>query len=941
MITVRNCRAASRVLAVLMATAAFPALANTVTGLVLDDSGTRPMTGAEVRISGSDRVTQVDGEGRFRFTGIAAGNYNVTVSFAGAQAQTQDVSVVDGGVRELSFAMAPEGAAGSMILVMGQQATLLSAISRQRGSDTVTTVLTRDSIGQFPDQNVAESLRRAPGINVLNDQGEGRFVSVRGLAPGLNSSSINGNRVLSTGGDERDVALDVVPNELIESIEIKKSLTPDMDGDTIGGSIDIQTTSAFDRKKGFIGLVAEGGYNELADQWSPKFSGNFSQPITENFGIAGGASWNRRRFATDNIEADGWVTTDDGVEFAEDLEYRDYDVQRNRWGGNLSIDWRPSTSTTLYLRGLYSKFDDTELRRRLVFGFNEEPASAAGTAVTFDSADGRIQVRRDLKDRREVQSIATVSFGGKTETGPWTITYDVARSYADQQENGSIDPIRFQRRFQTPGALGVAVDYEDLQRPTYNITQGNAGFLNPAGYGLTLFERTTREDAKDKEWSFRTDVAREFALAGGDFELKSGVKVRLRDKRQNFIIDLFRGVNGGLNLGNVLGTQTYSLADLGPLPDLALVRAFAARTPDAQFDRDDLESEFVAASESFRAKEDIYAGYVQGRLDTGALRVIAGVRVEHTSQNLTGSRTDIVEEGGTRNGVVLDDDTLFIAPVNFERSYTNVLPSLNVRADLAKNVVARFGAFRSLSRPSFGQLAPRFTLSENEDGEREGTFGNPDLRPYKAWNMDATLEYYFSNQSVVQGGLFYKTIDDFIVTSRQLNGTFAGIDFTEADIPVNGDKAEIFGAEFSYSQAFTMLPAPFDGLVTNINYTYTNARGDVLGRRIPLPQASKHTANFVLGYEKGPISLRAAASYRDLFLDELGDEAEFDRYVRPLFQIDVSAKYRITKAFQLFFEVVNLNNADFTAYNNGPTRRRLLQFETYQRTFKGGMRANF
>jgi outer membrane receptor protein involved in Fe transport len=138
-----------------------------------------------------------------------------------------------------------------------------------------------------------------------------------------------------------------------------------------------------------------------------------------------------------------------------------------------------------------------------------------------------------------------------------------------------------------------------------------------------------------------------------------------------------------------------------------------------------------------------------------------------------------------------------------------------------------------------------------------------------------------------------------------------------------------------------MLPAPFDGLLANINYTYTNARGDVLGRRIPLPSASKHTANFVLGYEKGPVSLRAAASYRDQFLDELGEGPDQDRYVRPLFQVDVTAKYRITDNFQLFFNVVNLNNATFTAYQNGPSQRRLLQFETYQRTFKFGATANF
>ena len=163
------------------------------------------------------------------------------------------------------------------------------------------------------------------------------------------------------------MALDVIPSELIESIEIKKSLTPDMDGDTIGGSIEINTTSAFDRKKGFVSLSAEGSYNKLSDEWSPKFGGDFSTRITDDFGISGGFSWNRRKFSTDNIEAAGWQTSAKGVDYADTVEYRDYDVQRVRWGGNLSFDFRPSDTTTLYLRGLYSKFDDTELRTRLVF----------------------------------------------------------------------------------------------------------------------------------------------------------------------------------------------------------------------------------------------------------------------------------------------------------------------------------------------------------------------------------------------------------------------------------------------------------------------------------------------------------------------------------------------------------------------------------------------
>src|SRR3546814_264364 len=127
----------------------------------------------------------------------------------------------------------------------------------------------------------------------------------------------------------RSVALDVIPSELIESIEIKKSLTPDMDADTIGASIEINTTSAFDRKKPFVSVTAEGSYNDLTEKLSPKGSVDFATRLGEDFGVAGGISYYRRKFATDNIEAEGWKE-EDGVPFFEKLEYRDYDVTRER-----------------------------------------------------------------------------------------------------------------------------------------------------------------------------------------------------------------------------------------------------------------------------------------------------------------------------------------------------------------------------------------------------------------------------------------------------------------------------------------------------------------------------------------------------------------------------------------------------------------------------------
>lgn len=940
----RLSRSTARAAALLFASTALgqAAFASTLVGTVLDSSGARPLQGAEVRIGALGRVTTADTAGRYRFTDLPAGTHEVTARFAGAGVQTQTVTVAADGTQQINFALAPEGTDIDTILVIGQQANLLNNIQRQRQSDTIVTVLSKDAIGQFPDQNVAEALRRAPGINVLNDQGEGRFVAVRGLDPNLNSTSINGARVPATGGDDRAVAMDVIPSELVESIEIKKSLTPDMDGDTIGASIEVHTTSAFDREKGFISLSAEGGFNKLSDEWSPKFGGSFATRLTEDFGVSGGFSWNKRKFSTDNIEVADWKEGEDGgPDFAETIEYRDYDVERTRWGGNLSLDWRPADSTTLYLRGLYSKFDDSELRTRLIFKPDGDPSSGSADGFGFDTDDSEMEVRRDLKDRREWQTTTSIVAGGRTEVREWTLDYMASWSRAEQREDGSIDPIRFSQEFDEENPLGVNFDFSDWQRPGYSITKGGAGFVDASEYGFDVLEYTADETARDTEWAFKTDIARSFALANGDLEVKWGGKARLREKSANFIYEVYDGYDGDFSLADVVGEPSYGLADVSPVPSRQKVRDFLKANAD-NLELNQLDTDFASNAENYDAKEDVLATYLQGRFQNDTIRLIGGVRVEHTSVNMRGNRVDLVEEGGVWNGEVLDEDTLFITPVLVRESYTDWLPSVNLRANLNPDIVARAGIYKSLARPSFGKMAPRFIIEENDEGEREGTFGNPDLKPYRAWNGDATIEYYFAPKAVVQAGVFWKSVQDFIVDANFENGTFNGIAYTDATIPINGDSARVLGLEASYSQAFTGLPAPFDGLLVNLNYTYTDAKGDLAdGRRIPLPASSKHNFNAVLGYDKGILSFRIAGAYRDSYLDEVGPSAEEDRYVRPHFQVDLSAKVRVTDNFTIFADMVNLNNAKYVAYQNGPTTRRLLQYEEYKWTAKFGVKASF
>jgi TonB-dependent receptor len=913
------------------------AQAGQVVGTVSDASRTRTLASAQVTIVELGRTIEADRGGRYRFPDVPAGTYTLRVVYSGAEPVDTAITVDASGDLVQDVAVG----SGGDILVNGQRATLASSLSRQRGADGVESVLTRDSIGQFPDQNVAESVRRAPGVNVLNDQGEGRFVAVRGLDPSLNAASLNGVRVPAPEADTRSVALDVVAAELIESIEIKKSLTPDMDADTIGASVEINTTSAFDRKKDLLTGSIEGSYNNYSGEVTPKGSVSFSKKIADNFGISGGASYYLRKFETDNIEMDGW--SEPG--FAETVEYRDYDVRRLRTGGSLSLDWQPVESTQLYARGIYNRFSDQEDRRRLTFEMSDSLSRTTGTSASFSSdsnEDAQIRVERDLKDRFEKQTIQSYQIGGETNTGPWRLQYSAAWSRASELENGSIDPLAFRRDFEEGDDLTVDFDYSDYLRPRFTVGgAGAADFGDPSEYEFDSFDRTSLSRSVDREWNLRGDITRSFALPTGSFDVQVGGKARLRKKTYDLNVDTFGGFDGDFTLADVVGGQTYRLADLGPVVAKRGERRFLDENA-AGFELEELDSAFASAAEDYAVKEDIYSGYLLGRFQAGPLRLIGGVRMEHTKNDIRGNTV-------TLDG---DEEEVTIDPTSVRRSYTDWLPSAVLRYEATDEVVLRAGVFKSLVRPSIGQLAPRFAIERDGD-DREGAFGNPDLKPYRAWNLDVGAEWYFAKSSVLQAGFFYKDIKDYITTVTfegddvPYGGTYRGIAFTEADLPLNMGQAKVRGVEFSYSQIYSMLAAPFDGLLTNFNYTYTDADGQTFDgetgglRDIPLPASSRHTFNAVLGYEKGPVSIRLAGTFRDKYLDEVQAVADEDRYVREHFQLDASARFRITPNFQLFGEWVNINNAKYVAYQNAPVSRRLLQYEEYSYTLKFGLRANF
>ncbi|MEJ2409295.1 MAG: TonB-dependent receptor [Novosphingobium sp.] len=867
-----------RLAAGLLASASFATIAHAgdLYGDVSDATGARPLQSATVKIVELDRATRTNRDGSYIFADIPAGEYTVEVRYVGAIVETKKISVPETGRVQGNFALA--GIGGGDILVVGQAANQASSLSRKRAADGVEDVLTRDAVGEFPDQNVAESLRRLPGINILNDQGEGRFVSVRGLAPNLNSTSLNGVRVPAPESDVREVALDVVSSDTIESIEVKKSLTPDMDADAIGASIEIKTTSAFDRKKDFYSVRAEGSYNDYNGQVTPKGSFDFSKRLGDNFGVAGSVSYYKRKFETDNNESDPWKTGKNGVAYSPVIEYRDYDVTRTRINAGLSFDWRASDTTKVYLRGNWSQFDDHEYRRRTTFDFGKfkQVSASNGDMVSFDDSDASFKIKRDLKDRFERQRIRTVALGGDTDTGTWTFKWLASYAKSSEEEHGSIDPIRFTRKFDKDG-VAINWDYSDVRVPTYTVTSGADLVSDPKNYTLDKIEITTLSDSQDREYALKADLGRTFATNSGDFTIQAGAKQRWRKKSYNKTQTDY-GDNDNLTMADYLGEQTYRLhgISLGPVLD--------------------------------------------------------NVRMERTHNEL--------------NGNLYNADTLVITPRHFTRSYTDWLPSLTVRLAPENNIVMRAAAYKSLMRPNLKDLAPIF--SNNKDNKAK--FGNPELKPYKAWNFDFGVEWYFNGNGALTFGAFYKSVNDFIV-KRYFAGDAAyssitGVTYKTLETHENGDKADVAGFEVGYSQAYTMLPEPFDGLLTQVNYTYTYTKGTVYDGddkpyRISLPDNSRHTFNVVLGYDKGPLDLRLAGSYRSKYLDKLGDSQESDRWVDNHFQLDFSGKLKVMPGVKLTVDVININNAKYYAYENYAGAQRLLQFEKYGPTYKFGVKASF
>lgn len=889
-----------------------------VTGTVTDQNNSVKFEGALVEIKELGLKTVTSRDGSFRFNDLKDGNYTLEITYLGMAKQTFELIVNNNQNVMSTYKM---GATDELeeVVVFAQRSAQADAINRQKNSKNLKSIVSADSIGQFPDQNAAEALQRLPGMFIQRDQGEGRFVGIRGIDPNLNNVTINGANIPAPEAGVRSVAMDVIPSELIQGLEVSKTVTPDMDADAIGGSVEVKSLSAFDRTGQTFSFTTQASYSDLMEEASPKISGSYTNIFDldagKQLGVATAVSYFERKFGSDNTEVDGgWMDVElenaesgDDVEFfgAEEIEQREYEITRERLGVALNLDLITSVTSQYYLRTLYSQFSDDEFRLRNEYKFDKGDY-VSHTDNSLQVVNGEMD--RDTKDRFEEQTIFSTVIGGENRVENWLYEYSAGYSKSTEEE---------------PNRIDAAFAGEDLELG-YTSTGDIPKLTGPTGgFDLNNFEmdeiETNDNLTEDEEVSFKFDATTSVSLFGGQGDLKVGGKHRSREKFNRIDVTIYDGGFDDVTAQQFnSGAVDWDLGDFGPAISRGDLSKYVRQNL-SQFEVNENESGVASKGESYTTEESITAVYGMVDLNFDKLNVVAGLRYETTEFSTSGNvvSLDVNEDAET--------ETLSATTWEVDKDYDHLFPSLNVKYDFSDKLVMRFAYSNTLSRPNFGDSAAFQIIEiETEDGEseRKAEVGNPDLDPYESTNFDFSIEYYPGYIGVLSAGLFQKDIDNYIVKAEvQDNGNWDG--FEEVVQSVNGGSASISGVELAWNKSFD------SGLILATNATFTDSSDE-------LPSQSDTIANFTIGYETDSLSARLSTSYKsEAFLFE---DADRKVYESSHSQVDLNIKYYVSDTSYVYFNAVNLTDEPYYLYHG--TSAYNYQYEEYGSTFELGFTYN-
>lgn len=920
-------------------------------GVVRQAENAAPLSGVLVRVDGDGATAVTDSEGRYRFGALAAGGHSLTFQYLGFPDLTESVQVAPGENPARTTVLG--GSQLSELVVVGQRAGQARALSRQRNADNLSNVVAADQAGRFPDLNAAEALRRMPGVSVQREvvAGEGRYVSIRGLDSGLNNTQINGMNAAQPEKENRRVPLDMIQTSALSSITVHKTLLPDQDADGIGGAVVLETATAFDFAKPVLDLTISGFHHDLAGKTSPMIQGTAARRFGDRgqFGVLVSGGYSKRK-------TKGFVfyQDEDYLSFVEDdptsgvtpLQFHiaQYEDKRENISANVALNWEVSDSTQLTFKGSYNRLYDQELSRELYFEGGTEDYEDGKLILT---EPGHAEIFNQYEETELTQQSYVLT--GKTLKGAFTFDYGLG--YAAGVRNEPFD-----------NEVAFAVDLDSNlfgydfsgKFPRPNLTAADQARLTDASLYELGYNDIDIDDQKNTRAAAHFDVTYE-PNSSWLRSVKFGAKAE-RSKRE-----LVEG-----NVMELEGPLTMKTFGVGPLVDvsktgapyapflsldIAQVKAWRTYSQHLVDTNPDFENAYVETGaiprdeDSYKSREDIFAGYVMAKGAWGAWEAIGGLRVDHTRV-----------ASDNWEAIALEDEDPVFTPVTGKASYTSWLPRLQVNYRPNDDTVVRGAFFTSIARPEPLFISGATTIEE-EDGEVDVTVGNPGLKPAYSYNFDLGIERYFGSIGMVSAGVYYKRIDRFIFSGVageteadrarfENDPRLAGKDIDDVTTYTNGKRATVYGLELNLVRQFTDLPGALGGLGIYANATLQHSKADPgvddIAKGVFF-NAPKQIYTAALTYQKYGLEGTLAYGWRSrqaVRFSSYGTRITEEAYG----SLDGQLRYAVTPRAKLFVNAVDiLNDGDKPIvderYGSGS---RYLEGSTYSgRTLTFGVNLSF
>jgi TonB-dependent receptor len=894
-----------------------------IKGHVTDPSRSA-LQGARVELQPRGLAAVSESEGQFIIPSVPNGTYTLTVTYIGFAPFSTSVKVM-GGENKID-AILQIGSVNQEVIVRGEREHgEIEALNRERTADTIMEVLPAEVITSLPNTNVADALGRLPAVSLERDEGEGKYVQIRGTEPRLSNVTINGVHVSSPERDVRNVKLDVIPADLVESIEVSKTLSANQDGDAIGGSINLVTRSADDEP--FYSITGIVGYTPIVNgRWLTEEDATFTNRYggDKRLGIAIGGSYDFNGRGYNNIEpAPGTQDFGSGpVPVYTGIHLREYIFRRHRYGFAGTGDYRLHNGTA-YLRGLFSEFKD--------FGdtWNVNESLGNLTSPTTSDNTGSVVIRH--LDRTPEQRIYSVAAGESLTFGRNLLNYQFAVSR--ERQDGQF-PSTY---FDGPANVALGIDTSHPTTPKFPVLNG-ININDPSLY--TFNHRVGAVDpVRELDLEGSLSLAHQYLFGSHFGSFEAGTKIRNGDKK-NVTYEPVYDATGtpALPYTQVLGNAPtdsnfyFKQYSLPPLSNYSKILGFLATNPNAEVLNVD-STRARSDPNNYHTIERIYAGYLMNSLNFGRARIETGVRFEATQSNFTGYHVKFD----------LNGNYISTTPVLGHNDYVNVLPSVNIQYAFTPSTDIRAGYGRGIARPNFSDLPPYIL---EDDSNQQVLVGNPNLKATTANNFDLLAEHYLKPIGIIQAGVFYKDIQNpiFPVTTQLTSGPFANFQQVQ---PVNGTTAHIFGVEASYRQLFTFLPGFASGLGVAVNYSYTTSKAAVPQRSIDpaLARQGPNNWNLDVTYDKHRLSARLGLTHNDAYIYQYNftDGAPLgtagpngDIYTYAHTQLDAQASYRLKPRIKLIVSLLNLNNEVFGFYQGSPIYP--TQREFYSPSYAVGIR---